>query len=149
MGQILDRIISRADCIFCNTWAWLNYSQSSTAHLQQRLVLEHQRRVALSRSGAGCLRTWCTYRALIPVCYLHQSLVRFFQRKKQWFRWDIHSRKNKNILFITCSSMFKLTCDDYIWSLTLLNDDRDCLELTTLVLCNVRIYKLNFSYMVN
>ena len=111
-----------------------------------------------SRASAACcfesfrsrLPSDLMYLSRFDPCLLLASISSsIFSEKKQWFRWDIHSRKNKNILFITCSSMFKLTCDDYIWSLTLLNDDRDCLELTTLVLCNVRIYKLNFSYMVN
>ena len=40
------------------------------------------------------------------------------------------------------NNMFKLTCTGYCESLTLLNDVlyRDCLELTTSVLYNVRIY---------
>jgi hypothetical protein len=46
------------------------------------------------------------------------------------------------------NNMFKLTCADYFWSLTLLNDVLypDCLEFTTSVTYNVRIYKLDFSY---
>lgn len=124
------------------------------------LSKSHGSSPAASGSGASAACCFESFRSRLPSdlmylsrfdpCLLLASISSsIFSEKKQWFRWDIHSRKNKNILFITCSSMFKLTCDDYIWSLTLLNDDRDCLELTTLVLCNVRIYKLNFSYMVN